>query len=83
MNEAGPAAAAGAAGHWPAHQGPPHGPQRHPASPQDRLPWRDLPERYGPWQTVYSRFRRRHLAGVWERVLTSLQAEADAEGDLD
>jgi transposase len=47
------------------------------------MPWRDLPERYGPWQTVYSRFRRWHLAGVWDRVLTALQAEADAAGDLD
>ena len=26
------------------------------------VPWRDLPERYGPWETVYSRFRR------WSRV---------------
>ena len=21
-------------------------------------PWRDLPERYGSWKTIYSRFRR-------------------------
>lgn len=46
-------------------------------------PWRDLPERYGPWQTVYSRFRRWQQAGVWARVLAALQAEADARGDLD
>ena len=46
-------------------------------------PWRDLPERYGPWQTVYSRFRRWQRAGVWERVLAALQAEADAKGELD
>jgi transposase len=46
-------------------------------------PWRDLPERYGPWQTVYSRFRRWRLAGVWDRVLAALQAEADAAGRLD
>jgi transposase len=46
-------------------------------------PWRDLPERYGPWQTVYSRFRRWHAAGVWERALAALQAEGDAAGDLD
>ncbi len=46
-------------------------------------PWRDLPERYGPWQTVYSRFRRWQRAGVWARVLAALQAEADAEGKLD
>ena len=46
-------------------------------------PWRDLPERYGPWQTVYSRFRRWQRAGVWARVLAALQAEADARGELD
>lgn len=46
-------------------------------------PWRDLPERYGPWQSVYTRFRRWHAAGVWDRVLAALQAEADARGDLD
>ncbi len=46
-------------------------------------PWRDLPERYGPWQTAYSRFRRWQRAGVWERVLAALQAEADAAGELD
>ena len=28
-------------------------------------PWRDLPERYGAWQTVYSRFRRWQHRGVW------------------
>ena len=36
------------------------------------MPWRDLPERYGPWQSVYSRFRRWTLAGVWENVLSAL-----------
>jgi transposase len=46
-------------------------------------PWRDLPERYGPWQTAYSRFRRRQAAGVWGRAPAALQAEADARGDLD
>ena len=46
-------------------------------------PWRDLPERYGPWQTAYSRFRRWQRDGVWERALAALQAEADAAGDLD
>lgn len=46
-------------------------------------PWRDLPERFGSWRTVYSRFRRWQQAGVWERALASLQAEADAAGDLD
>ena len=43
-------------------------------------PWRDLPERYGPAGTVSSRFYRWRKAGVWDRVLARLQAEADAGG---
>lgn len=46
-------------------------------------PWRDLPERYGPWKTVYARFRRWQRAGVWDRALAALQAEGDARGELD
>ena len=46
-------------------------------------PWRDLPERYGPWQSAYTRFRRWQRAGVWDRILAALQAEADAAGRLD
>jgi transposase len=46
-------------------------------------PWRDLPERYGSWQTVYSRFRRWQLAGIWDRILAALQTAADARGELD
>jgi transposase len=46
-------------------------------------PWRDLPERYGPWETVYSRFRRWQRSGVWARILAALQADADAGGGLD
>lgn len=39
------------------------------------LPWRDLPERYGPWQTVYSRFRTWTRTGVWEQVSHTLIAQ--------
>ena len=46
-------------------------------------PWRDLPERYGPWESVYTRFRRWRLAGVWDRVLAAVQAAGDADGQLD
>lgn len=46
-------------------------------------PWRDLPERYGSWRTVASRFYRWQKSGVWERVLWALQAQSDAEGHLD
>ncbi len=46
-------------------------------------PWRALPERYGSWKTVSSRFYRWQRAGVWDRVLAELQRRADAEGRLD
>lgn len=41
--------------------------------------WREVPERYGPWETVYGLFRRWQRDGTWRRILTDLQAEADAE----
>ena len=41
-------------------------------------PWRDLPERYGLWNSVYQRFNRWTKTGVWERVFTALQ-DADDE----
>ena len=41
-------------------------------------PWRDVPEKYGKWMTVYQRFRRWSESGVWEVVATTLaQAMAD------
>ncbi|MEU8206119.1 IS5 family transposase, partial [Streptosporangium sp. NPDC049046] len=43
-------------------------------------PWRDLPPEYGPWQTVYGLFRRWQRDGTWPRLLTGLQARADAAG---
>src|SRR5205085_3404396 len=46
-------------------------------------PWRDLPERDGPVGTVSSRFYRWCRAGVWDRILSALQAEADARGEID
>jgi transposase len=46
------------------------------------VPWRDLPERFGPWQTVYGLFRRWQRAGVWAEIMTGLQARADAAGNV-
>src|SRR5215216_7116794 len=46
-------------------------------------PWRDLPERYGPVGTVSSRFYRWCRAGIWDRILSAFQAEADAGGGID
>ena len=46
-------------------------------------PWRALPDRYGSWKTVSSRFYRWQRAGVWSRVLSEVQRQADTEGRLD
>ena len=35
-------------------------------------PWRDLPERYGPYTTCYNRFNRWAKAGVWLTVFEAL-----------
>ncbi|GIG63704.1 hypothetical protein Lfu02_80760 [Longispora fulva] len=43
-------------------------------------PWREVPEHYGPWETVYGLFRAWQRDGTWARVLARLQAAADAEG---
>ena len=36
-------------------------------------PWRDLPERFGPWNSVFQRFDRWSKKGVWQRVFEALQ----------
>jgi transposase len=43
-------------------------------------PWRDVPERYGTWQSVYGLFRRWQLAGTWVAILTGLQAMSAEAG---
>lgn len=39
-------------------------------------PWRDLPERYGPYTTVYNRYNRWAKAGVWLRMFEALAARS-------
>lgn len=46
-------------------------------------PWRDLPERYGNWNTAYKNFRRWARAGVWHDLLEHVQKHASLVGDLD
>jgi len=43
-------------------------------------PWRDVPERYGHWQSIYSLFRRWQRERVWPLLWALLQAFADAGG---
>ena len=45
--------------------------------------WRDLPETFGPWQTVWKRHKRFSTDGTWDKIHARLLAEADAAGDLD
>jgi len=44
------------------------------------IPWRDLPERFGSWKTVYNRFSNWSLRGHWTAIFKALQLEADDEG---
>lgn len=42
------------------------------------IAWRDLPERFGPWQTVWKRHKRFSTDGTWDRIHAALVAQADA-----
>ena len=46
-------------------------------------PWRDLPERYGQWQSIYDRYRRWTREGLFDRILHRLHVQLDAEGRID
>ena len=46
-------------------------------------PWRDLPERFGPWQSVHRYFSTWRKAGVFARVIEALQVKLDARGLID
>lgn len=39
-------------------------------------PWRDLPERYGPYTTVYNRFNRWAKRGIWDKIFKALAARS-------
>jgi len=42
-------------------------------------PWRDLPERYGPWETVYTRFRELIANGILIEIFANLNIDADMQ----
>lgn len=46
-------------------------------------PWRDVPDRYGPWWRVYALFACWQLLGVWERIEQALITAADAAGKVE
>lgn len=41
--------------------------------------WRELPEYYGSWQSVYARFRKWEKDGIFEAVFKELNSDADME----
>lgn len=43
------------------------------------IPWRDLPERFGAWKAVHTRFSRWAANGVWENLFKHLATDADNE----
>ena len=42
-------------------------------------PWRDLPERFGSWNSVYSRYSRWTKRGLWEKIFLDLTRDMDEE----
>lgn len=42
-------------------------------------PWRDLPERYGPYTSAYNRFNRWRKAGIWDRLMDTVTKAHDGK----
>lgn len=45
--------------------------------------WRNLPAEFGPWQSVYDRFRRWTRRGLWDKILRRLQARKMSRQEID
>jgi transposase len=43
------------------------------------VPWRDLPDAFGPWKTVFNRFDRWSKMGKWDRLLEAVKTDIDDE----
>ncbi len=43
------------------------------------VPWRDLPDAFGPWKTVFNRFDRWSKTGKWDRLLEAVKTDIDDE----
>jgi len=46
------------------------------------LPWRDLPERFGPWKSVYNRFNNWARKGHWATIFRELQVDVDETASI-
>jgi putative transposase len=42
-------------------------------------PWRDLPDRFGNWNSVFQRYNRWCKRGVWQQIFETLNIEPDLE----
>ena len=47
--------------------------------PRSGAPWRDLPERYGPWESAYSRFRKWIDDGIPDNIFRVLSMDAELQ----
>ncbi len=46
-------------------------------------PWRDWPDRFGPWRTVYGHFKTWRATGVYDAILDALHLRLDKDGKID
>jgi transposase len=46
-------------------------------------PWRDLPERFGPWPSIYDYFSKWRQTGVYDRILHERHIRLDRNGQID
>src|SRR5215471_6426546 len=46
------------------------------------VPWRDLPERFGPWKTIHAKFSRWNKLKVFDRILQCFAQDADREAAI-
>jgi transposase len=46
------------------------------------IPWRDLPERFGNWKTVYNRFRNWSEKDCWAQIFRELQIDIDETASI-
>jgi transposase len=46
------------------------------------IPWRDLPERFGPWKSVYNRFANWSRRGIWRQIYKALRVRVDKTGSI-
>ena len=46
-------------------------------------PWRDIPERFGNWNSIYQRFADWSADGTWTTLLATVQGAAEAKDDLE